>query len=76
MTSERFEEMFKGVSANMRTGKSLLVSKGGRAETPSVRRRGARTPIGTSRNLHKLLLGGPVLRNKRVKFSTDCGLVD
>ena len=48
MTSERLGEMFKGDSADMCAGKFPLVSMGGRADTSSVRRRGARTPIGAS----------------------------
>ena len=46
MTSERLVEMFKGDSADICAGKFPLVSMGGRADTSSVRRRGARTPIG------------------------------
>ena len=48
MTSERLGEMFKGDSADTCGGKFPLVSMGGRADTSSVRRRGARTPIGAS----------------------------
>ena len=55
MTSERLGEMFKGDSADMCAGKFPLVSMGGRADMSSVRRRGARTPIGTSGNLLKFL---------------------
>ena len=54
MTSEGLEEVFKGDSADMCTGKFPLVSMGGRADTSSVRRRGARTPIGAS-GINKLL---------------------
>ena len=47
--------MFKGDSADMCAGKFPLVSMGGRADTSSVRRRGARTPIGAIGNLLKFL---------------------
>ena len=50
MTSERLGEMFKGDSADTCAGKFPLVLMGGRADTSSVRRRGARTPIGASGN--------------------------
>jgi hypothetical protein len=42
--------VFKGYSADMRAGKFPLVSIGGRADTSSVRSRGARTPIGVNGN--------------------------
>jgi hypothetical protein len=45
--------MFIGDSADTFTGKFPLVSMGGRADTSSVRRRGARTPIGASGNIVK-----------------------
>ena len=48
MTSERLGEMFKGDSADTCAGKFPLVSMGGRTNPSSVRRRGARTPIGAS----------------------------
>jgi hypothetical protein len=54
MTSERLGEMFKGDSADMCAGKFPLVSMWGRADTSSVRRWGARTPIGASGNFTKL----------------------
>ena len=54
MTSERLGEMFKGDSADTCTGKFPLVSMGGRADTSSVRRRGARTPIGASEKFYPL----------------------
>ena len=50
MTSKRLGEMFKGDSADMCAGKFPLVLMGGPADTSSVRRRGARTPIGASGN--------------------------
>ena len=50
MTSERLGEMFKGDSADTCAGKFPLVSMGGREDTSRVRRRGARTPIGTGEN--------------------------
>ena len=50
MTSERLGEMFKGDSADMCAGKFPLVSMGGRADTSSMHRRGARTPIGVRGN--------------------------
>jgi hypothetical protein len=48
MISERLGKMFKGDSADRCAGKFPLVSMGGRADTSSMRRRGARTPIGVS----------------------------
>ena len=48
MTSERLGEMFKVDSADMCARKLPLMSMGGRAETSSVHRRGARTPLGAS----------------------------
>ena len=51
MTSEGLGDMFKGASADTFT----LVVMGGRADPSSVRRRGARTPIGASGNLCKHL---------------------
>jgi hypothetical protein len=44
------EEMFKGDPADTRTGKFPFVLMGGRADTSSVCRRGARTRIGASGN--------------------------
>ena len=54
MTSERLDEMFKGDSADTCSGKFPLVSMGGRADPSSMRRREARTPIGTRTNLIKV----------------------
>jgi hypothetical protein len=48
MTSEGLGEMFESDSADMCGGKFSLVSMGGRADPLSMRRRGARTPIGAS----------------------------
>jgi hypothetical protein len=45
--------MFKGDSADMCGGKFPLVSMGGRADPSSMRRRGARTPIGASEILNQ-----------------------
>ena len=55
MTSERLGEMFKGDSADTYSEKFPLVSKGGRVDPSSVRRWGARTPIGVSGNLDIIL---------------------
>ena len=46
--------MFKGDSADTCAEKFPLVSMGGRADTSSVHRRGARTPIGASGNLKRV----------------------
>ena len=46
MTSEGLGEMFEGDSADTCAGNFSLVSMGGRADPSSVRRRGARTPMG------------------------------
>jgi hypothetical protein len=54
MTSEKLEEMLKGDSADTRAEKFLLVSMGGQADTSSVRRRGARTPISASGNVKNI----------------------
>ena len=48
MTSERLGEMFKDDSADTCTGKFPLVLMGGQADPSSVRRQGARNPIGVS----------------------------
>jgi hypothetical protein len=56
MTSEGLGEMFEGNSADMCAGKFLLVSMGVTSGLSSVRRRGARTPIGASGNSFLLLL--------------------
>ena len=50
MTFEGLGEMSEGYSADTGAGKFPLVSMGGRADPSSVRRRGARTPIGASGN--------------------------
>ena len=50
MTSEGLGEMFEGDSADMRAGKFLLLSMGGRAEGLACADPGARTPIGASGN--------------------------
>ena len=56
MTSEGLGEMFEGDSADMCARKFPLVSMGGQVNTSSVRRRGARTPIGASGNLNSSLI--------------------
>ena len=53
--------MFKGDSADMCAGKFPLVSIGGRTDTSSVRRRGARNPIGASGNSLKVFGGWVVV---------------
>ena len=50
MTSEELGEMFEGDSADMCTGKFLLVLIGGRAEGLACADLGAKTPIGASGN--------------------------
>ena len=51
MTSEGLGEMFEGDSADMCTGKFLLMSMGGPSGGYSVRRPGSEDPIGVSGNL-------------------------
>ena len=53
MTLQGLGEMFEGDSADTCGGKFPLASMGGRADPSSVRRRGARTPIGASGNYYK-----------------------
>ena len=67
MTSEGLGEMFEGDSADMCAGKFPLVSMGGRADTSSARRRGARTPISVSKFFKNILLKQNLL-NKENKI--------
>jgi hypothetical protein len=56
MTSEGLGEMFEGDSADTCAGKFQLVSMEGRAEGLACADPGARTPIGASGNLYKVLV--------------------
>jgi hypothetical protein len=56
MTSEGLGEVFKGDFTDTYAGKCPLVLMGGRMNPSSVRRRGARTPIGASNKFIKLLI--------------------
>ena len=79
MTSERLEEMFKGDSADTCGGKFPLVSMGGRADTSSVRRRGARTPIGASgisSIIKGIFLHSNFVKNRTVSDVSDAFISD
>jgi hypothetical protein len=75
MTSERMGEMFKGDSKDMCGGKFLLALMGGRADTSSVRRRGARTPIGASGNFTSKIDLRPICHNLDPPNSTLGGII-
>ena len=66
MTYERMGEIFKGDPADMGGGKFPLVLMGGRGDQSSVRRRGARTPIGACGNIPGCLQEEK--DNKKTKF--------
>ena len=54
ISSYQLGEMFEGDFTDTCVRKFSLVLKGGQADPSSVRRRGARTPIGTSLNLYMI----------------------
>ena len=69
--------MFKGDSADTYSEKFPLVSKGGRADPSSVRRWGARTPIGVSGNVLSSLLYGHtphIFKYRRYCFIRNWGI--
>ena len=63
MTSKGLREMFEGGFTDTYGDKFPLMSMGGRAKPSSVRRRGARTPIGVSGNLLLVVSEFPIGSN-------------